>query len=98
VWLRKRFVPEDTALDPVITELAPYVWNGSGNPCYADTTKPPTHADNLIEGPPQNENEPATDGTTFIEIVKWSCVPTYEPDHTDPGNLEPNGFPPLPEE
>lgn len=91
VWLQKRFHPE-TGTDTV-TPLAAYEWTGSGSPCFTDATKGVDHADNRITGEPSEEDIPATDGTTTIEIVKFSCIPGYEPDISDPENPQPNGFP-----
>jgi hypothetical protein len=86
VWLQKKFVPESGST--VITPLTPYEWTGTGNPCLPDPEKTYTHPDNAILGTETEEQEPATDGTVTIEIVKWSCVEGYEP-----GSGEPNGFP-----
>lgn len=92
VWLQKRFTPEGGGSD-TITPITAYEWTGSGNPCFPEPTKSVSDPDNLILGTQTTENEPDTDGTTTIEIVKWSCVEGYEP-----GEGDPNGFPPLPEE
>jgi hypothetical protein len=81
------FTPEGGG-EPVYTDLPPYVWNGTGNPCIDDPDKGADHADNKIEGPEHTENEPETDGTVTVEIVKFSCVDGYEP-----GEGEPNGYP-----
>ena len=86
-WLQSRFVPETGA--EVITPLTPYEWSGSGNPCFTDDTKPPDHEDNEILGADSEQMEPSTDGETFIEIVKFSCVEGYDP----PDDGTANGFP-----
>lgn len=93
VWIRRRFQPEGGGSE-TITSLTPYTWTGSGNPCLADPTKPPTHEDNSITSSATTEDEPATDGENFIEIVKWSCLEGYEP----PDDGSANGFPPAEEE
>lgn len=95
VWLRKKFEPESGG-DPVYTDLTPYEWRGSGNPCIADPSLSVDSEENRVIGETTSENEPTEDGPVTIEIVKWSCVPGYEPDFSDPENPGPNGFPPLP--
>jgi hypothetical protein len=91
VWLNRVFTPETG--DPTITPLTPYEWSSSGNPCFSDTEKPPGHEDNKIVSSTTTEDVPGTDGTVSIEIAKWSCVPGYEPDISDPENPQANGFP-----
>lgn len=69
VWLRRRFIPEDIEAEQVITSLDPFVW-GPRSSCkttewlYSDWT---------------SENEPSSNGTTTIEIVKWTCQEGYTP-------------------
>jgi hypothetical protein len=92
VWLQKRFSPEGGSSD-TITPLTAYEWTGTGNPCFAEALLPPDDLANLIASSPTEESVPATDGTTTIEIVKYSCVEGYEPDITDPENPQPDGFP-----
>jgi len=88
VWLQARFTPEGGGSD-TITPLTPYEWSGSGNPCFVDPMLPPDDPDNRITSSPTEEVEPATDGTTVIEIVKWSCLDGYTP----PDDGTANGFP-----
>ncbi len=95
VWLQKRFHPEGATDDSgdTITPLPHYEWNGTGNPCLADPTKSFDDDANKITSDPNEEDVPSTDGTTTIEILKYSCVKGYEPNVTDPENPQPNGFP-----
>lgn len=88
VWLKKTFSPEGggAASDEA---LAPYEWTGSGNPCFVAAEKPPTHADNLIVSSATTVDVPASDGTTTVSIVKYSCVEGYEP----PDDGSANGYP-----
>lgn len=108
VWVRKRFRPQGTTGSAdVLTDLAAYLWSGMPKDeglCLKDSTKPPNHVDNRIDSFATEELEPPTNGTTTIEMKKWSCLEGYEPD--DPlanGNrpspdLHPNGWPPAPKE
>lgn len=89
VWLQKRFTPEDEEAEEVITPLTAYEWNGTGNPCLTDPAEIFTDEANRIEGSATTEDEPATNGETTIEIVKWSCVEGYEP----PDDGSANGYP-----
>jgi hypothetical protein len=88
VWLQKRFTPEGGGAD-TITALTPYEWTGTGNPCFAEALLPPDDAANRIASSPTEEGVPAADGTTTIEIVKWSCVSGYTP----PDDGSANGYP-----
>lgn len=90
VWLRTRFVPEGGGTE-IITPLTAYEWTATGNPCLPDLTKGPDHADNIIRSDETEEQEPAEDGTTYVEIVKWSCQPGYTP----PDDGSANGLPPF---
>ncbi len=92
VWLQSRFTPEGGG-DDIITPLPAYTWSLTGNPCFPDDTKSPGHADNLTFGDEAEEQEPSEDGTTTIEIAKYSCLVGYEP-----GEGDPDGFPPVPAE
>ncbi len=91
VWIRKTFTPDDGP--PTVTDLSPYVWTGTGNPCLADPALAVTHEDNLIIGDDAEETPPAANGVMSIEIVKFSCVEGYEPNIDDEENPQPNGFP-----
>jgi len=88
VWLQTRFTPEGGGTE-IITPLPAYEWTATGNPCLPDTTKGPDHADNIIRSEESEEKEPADDGTTTVEIVKWSCIRGYTPPDDGTGN----GFP-----
>lgn len=92
VWLQTRFVPEEGG-DPILTPLEPYTWSLAGNPCLPDPTKGPGHDENLIRSEVSEEQEPGTDGTISIEIIKFSCDPTYTP----PDDGSANGLRPPPE-
>ena len=93
MWLRTRFVSEDEEAEDVLTPLTAYEWTGTGSPCLADPDLPPDHEDNEIIGSDNSLDEPEENGTLTVEIVKWSFVPGYEPDISDPENAQPNGFP-----
>lgn len=88
VWLNEVFTPEGGGA-PTVTPLTDYVWNGTGSPCLTDDTLPPDHVDNEIVGSETEVLEPSADGTTSIEIAKWSCVPGYTP----PDDGTANGYP-----
>lgn len=88
VWLRKKFQPEGGG-EPTYTSLPAYEWTGSGNPCIADPDLGVGHEDNEITSSETSEDEPATDGTVTIEIIKYSCVPGYTP----PDDGSANGYP-----
>lgn len=88
VWPRKVFQPEGGG-SPTLTDLTPYVWNGTGNPCLPDPTAGVTDEANYIRGTATELMEPSTDGEITIEVVKWSCVPGYEPVE----GVDPNGYP-----
>lgn len=64
-----------------------YEWMGSGYPCFADPSKSSNAQENVIIGEATGEND------CYLEILKWSFLPEYEPDITDPNNPQPNGFP-----
>ncbi len=88
VWLRRRFTPEGGGV-ATYTPLETYEWIGSGNPCIPDKTKSVDHPDNTIYGEESEEQEPAEDGATAIEIQKYSCIRGYIP----PDDGSANGFP-----
>ena len=92
VWLRKKFEPEGGG-DPTYTPLSPYTWEGAGNPCLKDSTKPVDDDANNITSDETEVSVPAENGRTSIEILKYSCVEGYEPDITDEENHQPSGFP-----
>ena len=83
VWLQKRLVDD-------VSPLGPYEWIGTGNPCLAEPLLAYNATGNLIT--PEWAYDAATEYHS-VEIVKWSCLPGYEPDITDPENPQPNGFP-----
>lgn len=105
VWLRKRFqgatqfhVWQEPVTPPPIDTLLEYTWTGTGNPCFTDPLKTFFDVDNIIFGEENTENEPETNGTTYIYVLKVSLVEGYEPDlddlHPVTGNvIKPNGFP-----
>lgn len=88
VWPRSRFTPEGGGSD-VLTNLTPYEWIGSGNPCLSDSAVAYDHANNAITGASAPQDYPTSDGTTTVEIYKWSCVNGYIP----PDDGSANGFP-----
>ena len=91
VWLRTRFVPEGGG-DPTLSDLPPYTWTATGSPCFAANDEPPDSEANMLTGDEFEEQEPSLDGTTTVEIVKWSCLEGYTP----PDDGTANGYP-LPE-
>jgi len=91
VWLQQVETPENGS--PTITALDPYEWTGTGNPCLSDDTLAVDHEDNKVTGDETEIGIPTEDGTITVEIVKYSCVPGYEPDISDPANPQPNGYP-----
>lgn len=96
VWLNARFQGAPVGgvtPDPVNTPITPYIWTGTGNPCLADLTKPYDAAENKITSTPVTQDEPPTEGTITIQVVKTSCVPGYEPDISDEFNEQPWGYP-----
>lgn len=104
VWLQNKTVtgpyPYTTTFDD---DFAVYEWVGTGNPCIADPTKSPIHVSggllswgnpNLVTQAWQDLPIPITEGVTeYVKILKYSCVPGYEPDISDADNPQPNGFP-----
>jgi hypothetical protein len=96
VWVRQVFTPEPTDEEPEPEPqetISEYTWSGSGNPCIDDEEKGVDHEDNLIRGTATTVNVPAINGTTTVEILKYSCVQGYEPDIEDEENPQPNGYP-----
>jgi hypothetical protein len=92
-WVQRRFRPLGTFGDSdVITDLTPYEWIGTGTPCWSNETTPPAYT-NYFYSSINEEGIPEENGTSTIEISKWSCVEGYEPDISDPYNPQPNGFP-----
>jgi hypothetical protein len=90
-WLRRDWTPEGGST--VSTSIS-YEWTGTGNPCLIDPTKSVDDISNLIIPNPTEEGVPDTDGTVRIwDLLKYSCLPGYEPDQSDPDNPQPNGFP-----
>lgn len=84
-------------------DMPPYIWEGSGNPCFPDQSKIFTHPDNLIKSSEDGviENHP-TDVPSLItvQILKWSFIPDYEPPDDNPTGPDigasistANGFP-----
>lgn len=89
-WLAITETP--TAGEPTITE-SDYEWQGTGNPCLADSQLSAAHESNAITGEATEQLPPAENGTVKITRTKFSCVEGYEPDISDPENKQPNGFP-----
>jgi hypothetical protein len=80
VWLRK--------VTPSGNEDFIYEWNGAGNPCLASGET----ADSVIEGADTWDLlEPTSNGTSTLQIVKYSQLPGYEPTE----GVDPDGFPPF---
>lgn len=110
VWFRLTRVIEDGDLDadppvPHTVEIddtsEPYVWQGSGNPCFSEAMLPPEHVDNRITSPVVLTIEAPGTGpsderiTVTASILKYSFLASYDPDISDPENPQPNGFPDL---
>lgn len=79
-------------------ELSPYVWRGSGNPCFADTTKLFGACENKIYFTREDMTiEVPEEANQSITIdSKYSFVEGYEPnwpDETGSTGCKPNGFP-----
>jgi len=91
VWLRSKFTP--TEGEVVYTDLDPYVWSGSGNPCLINPLLSVSDDANVIHGGANDLPIPQENGTEIVEVMKWSYLPDYEPDISDPSNNQPNGFP-----
>jgi len=90
-WVYVTFVPEGGLPEaPTITE---YEWNGTGNPCLPVPNGVSADDDDqltIVAG--AEVGVPALAGTTYVTL-KYSCVDGYEPDITDPDNMQPNGYP-----
>ncbi len=99
VWLQEYSWPNHIAFlfDPptTITDLSPYIWEGTGNPCLPDTTKRFDAVENLIYDHEEGTElyGPAQDKYMTVGILKYSYLEGYEPDISDPDNPQPNGFP-----
>lgn len=109
VWFKALFTPYDdknvagpteTILFGEDSQLPPYIWNGTGNPCVKDQTKSIGDGDNLYTEPEdgtiiefaEGDAEPRN-GIMYVSIDKWSCLEGYEPDNSDEENPQPNGYP-----
>lgn len=92
VWLRTRFVPADGSAT-VLTDLAPYEWIGTGDPCFPAPTQGLDAAANVVVSDACEVQEPATDGRTKVEIKKYSCLAGYEPADPDDDNARPTPDP-----
>lgn len=100
VWIRKTI---NTGGQITHDDSQTYEWNGTGNPCLPDPNKSVEDEANRIEGEPFEVEMQynTTDGqgqsvvayVEAVEILKYSCVPGYEPDISDEENPQPNGFP-----
>lgn len=101
VWIRARFRPSGgTGSTDVLTDIDPYEWVGTGNPCLTDATKLYNDDANKItfDLPELTEADCPSNGSIFYEIKKWSCQAGYEPDDpNDDGSrpspdTHPNGY------
>jgi hypothetical protein len=72
IWLRKEiWNPDDETT--TYEDLEPYVWEGTGNPCFEGEVD-----DDIVSD--ENElNEPETNGTVTVQIEKYSYLADYEP-------------------
>ena len=99
VWLNLTFAPftEDGmgVGETVRTPTDPYVWIGIGNPCLPDPTKAIDDEANYIRSGViwEPSTPPPTDGIHSIEILKFSVLPGYVPDSSDPDHHQPSGVP-----
>jgi hypothetical protein len=82
VWLQETYTPGYG--DPVVTNLTPYVWQATGNPCV-----PVEEWETPIETGEEDVELPTETGTRTIAILAYSFLPDYDP-VADGG---PNGFP-----
>lgn len=89
VWLEITTAP--TVGEPIKT-TEEYTWNGSGNPCVTDLSVGVNDESNNILGAP-NTLTLSENGTATVAILKYSCLPGYEPDISNSSNPQPNGFP-----
>lgn len=98
VWIRKTFTPAATD-PPTVPPPAPtvteetYEWTGTGNPCLTAPTDPADADSQKITGTENEVGVPDQPGTTTVEILKYSCLPGYTPDVSDPENPQPSGYP-----
>ena len=85
-------------------DMEPYVWEGSGSPCLPEPlANPLIHPHNPYANTPDGNNVvvsgpteipiPTEPSSIFVEAAKWSFLPDYEPDISDPANPQPNGYP-----
>ena len=105
VWFRKTTTVEgDPGAEPPVPEevthddSTTYEWTGTGNPCFTDPNKAVDDAANLIHGDPIEMPAPelGPDGraaTVVVSVLKFSYLPDYEPDVSDPENPQPSGWP-----
>jgi hypothetical protein len=101
VWIKKTFMPDPAdpvpgmppppPPVPVITILEPAVWEGEGTPCFEFPLLGAGDPDNTIFTPEVLNPDPTLDGTETFELIKWACVPDYEPEIDNPA--KPNGYP-----
>jgi hypothetical protein len=93
-WIRRIEQPLPSGT-PNIVDLEPIEWFGSGNPCLNHYDESYDSENNRIiiteQGYPVTL--PTENMLVSIQLLKWSFVPGYEPDVSDPMNLQPNGFP-----
>lgn len=107
VWVTTTFTPtpppDPPLTDPVTPPTPPtpptvsppvtYEWIGTGNPCLAVPLASASAENQQINGTENMVDVPAADGITTVQVLKYSCVQGYEPDKSDPENLQPDGYP-----
>lgn len=84
-----------TAGAPTYSDLPPYEWNGSGNPCFTDNQKLFSACENKIYGATSLELI-AEEMTSVSVEYKYSYIENYEPnwpDATGSQGCKPNGYP-----
>lgn len=100
VWFRKTttIYGDPSATPPgadVVThdDTTTYEWTGTGNPCITNPDAGVYGWSNAIFGSEHINTPPDVPGSIAISILKFSYLPGYEPDVTDPENHQPNGYP-----
>ena len=97
VWLRKRFRPSGTSgASDVLTDLTTYEWAPTpvDGFCLANpAVRPGDNLNRVTTAWLGEETEPATNGVTYVEIKKYSCVPGYEPSNPNNDGTRPSPDP-----
>lgn len=91
VWISKVFTPSGGS--PGAPTITTYEWSGTDNPCLTVRIDPVNADSQKINGGETDVPVPSSPGVTTVSILKYSCVPGYEPDISEEGNPQPNGFP-----